>query len=311
MTSISTPPGGSNEDDGSVGIAVACANVLGEGALWSAEEHALYWVDIERAELWRFVPEDGAAETPPEPRTWRLPERIAAATPRRDGGSLIVALATGIAAFDPATGQIERLADVEARSPHTRLNDARCDRQGRFLVGGHVEHGSALTALYRFDHDLTVTAVLAGISTANSICFAPDGRTLYFADSPRREILAYDYDPATGAVGGGRVFCRLGEHEPGVPDGSTVDAEGYLWNARWGGACLARYAPDGTLDRIVRLPVSQPTCPAFGGDDLGTLYVTSARQGLSAERLAAEPAAGSVLRIRPGVRGLPEMPFAG
>nr|WP_281416137.1 SMP-30/gluconolactonase/LRE family protein [Collimonas antrihumi] len=143
----------------------------------------------------------------------------------------------------------------------------------------------------------------------NSICFSPDGHTMYYCDSPTRTIRCCDYDTDAGTIGNDRLFADLQE-QPGEPDGSTIDSAGYLWNARWGGHRVLRYAPDGSIERIVQVPVAQPSCVAFGGAALDTLYITSARESLSDAALLAEPAAGGVLQLRlPDVRGLPEARF--
>jgi L-arabinonolactonase len=286
-----------------VRTAVACRNTLGEGPVWCGELRILYWVDIEEGRLWRLDPRSG------ETQAWALPERAAACALRHNCTALL-ASASGLDSFDVATHTPVRLRDV-ALPAGARLNDGRCDRQGRFVFGCHVERGDATTSLFRFDSARRLeTLIDGGIRTANSIAFSPDGRTLYFADSPRREIWAYEY-PAEGPLGPRRLFYRLPDDEPGVPDGSAVDAEGFLWNARWGAGRLVRHAPDGSIERVVAVPASQPTSLAFGGDALDTIYVTSARTGLGADALAREPSAGSLFELRlPGISGLPEPRFA-
>jgi L-arabinonolactonase len=170
--------------------------------------------------------------------------------------------------------------------------------------------GAADSIVLSVAADGTVTTLIEDVSCANSTCFSPDGTRMYFADTPRREIWSYAYDPATGALGARTVLSSFAA-EPGVPDGSCVDAEGAVWNAEWGGHRVVRILPDGTIDRVVALPVSQPTCCAFGGEALDTLFITTSRLGLSAERLQAEPEAGALFAFRPGVSGLADQPFAG
>lgn len=283
---------------------VDCKNKLGEVPVWDVAEQALYWVDIESALLQRLEPVSGAA------RSWRLPERVCALALREKGG-LVLALASGFAFFDPATGALERLAAPEAHMPHNRMNDGKCDRRGRFWAGTMDDRLTSPTgALYRLDPDLTCRRMELGIGISNSLAWGPDDRVFYFADTLRRTIFAYDFDVETGAIGNRRVFtdCR---DQPGDPDGSTVDAEGYLWNAQWDGWRVVRYAPNGRIDRIVDLPVQKPTSCMFGGPDLATLYVTSAVWDLTAEALAKQPHAGGVFALDVGLRGLPETRFAG
>jgi L-arabinonolactonase len=287
-----------------VRAAVPCRNSLGESAVWCGELRVLYWVDIEEGRLWCFDPRSG------ETRHWAMPERVAACALRHTSSALLAA-ASGLACFEFATHEPVRLRDIDLPAG-ARLNDGRCDRQGRFVFGCHVERGDATTPLYRFDAARRLeTLIEDGIRTANSIAFSPDGRTMYFADSPRREIWAFDYR-ADGALGERRVFYRLPDDEPGFPDGSTVDSDGCLWNARWGAGRVVRHAPDGAIDRVIEVPASQPASVAFGGEALGTLYVTSARVGLSADALATETTAGDLFAIRlDDIRGLPEPRFAG
>ncbi len=166
-----------------------------------------------------------------------------------------------------------------------------------------------LSSVWRLDADLTLTRLFGGVACANSTCFSPDGRTMYFADSPTREIVAYDYDPATGDIGARRPVATLQGN--GVPDGSCVDAQGFIWNAVWEGYRVERYAPDGRLDRVIEVPVAKPTCTAFGGPDLDILFITTSRLDSSAELLEREPQSGSLFACRPGVKGLTDPPFAG
>ncbi|MFA6153748.1 SMP-30/gluconolactonase/LRE family protein [Mesorhizobium sp.] len=283
---------------------VDCANKLGEVPVWDVGEQALYWVDIEGCLLQRFHP--GSGET----RTWRLPERVASLALRVAGG-IVLALASGFAFFDPKTGAIERLAAPEADKPSNRFNDGKCDRRGRFWAGTMDDSLKNRTGgLYRLDPDLSCTTMEEGIGISNSLAWSPDDRTFYFADTLIRTIFAYDFDLEHGAIANRRVFTDC-TGQPGNPDGSTIDAQGFLWNAQWDGWRLVRYAPDGRVDRIVPLPVQKPTSCMFGGPDLSTLYVTSAIWDLSTEALKQQPHAGGILALDVGVRGLPEPRFAG
>jgi len=279
-------------------------NKLGEVPVWDVEEQALYWVDIENSLLQKLTPSTG------EVQRWTLPERLCAFALRRAGG-LIVALASGLAFFDPGSGAIERLAAPEAHLPRNRFNDGKCDRRGRFWAGSMDDRLTERTGgLYRYDPDGSCRRMEGEIGISNSLAWSPDDRLFYFADTLQRKIFAYDFDIDTGAISGRRVFTDMAG-QPGNPDGSTIDEEGYLWNAQWDGWRLVRYAPDGHVDRVVGLPVQKPTSCMFGGPDLRTLYVTSAVWYLTPEELERQPWAGGLLALDVGVVGLPEARFAG
>ena len=284
---------------------VDCQNILGEGAAWSAEEQKLYWVDIEKSQLWRYDP--GTGET----KTWKSPERITAFA-FRDRGGLLVAFESGMAFYDPETGKTEKIQDIEPDLATTRMNDGRCDRQGRFIIGGMDESGNweAISNVYRVDEDLSVHKIISDVACANSTCFSPDGRVMYFADSLAGEIWAYDYDTNTGAIASRRLFTSFSD-QPGMPDGSIVDAEGFLWNAQWNGHRVIRYRPDGAIDRVLEMPVMNPTCVAFGGKDLDVLYVTTGRYLMTPEQIETEPLSGGLFAIKVDVKGLNEPKFCG
>jgi L-arabinonolactonase len=284
--------------------ALECRNILGEGPIWDWRDSRLYWVDIRAPALLSLDPASGRTER------WPMPAAIGCAVPRESGG-WIVALRDGIHGFDPATGVLTRLATPEPERPENRLNDGKCDRLGRFWVGS-MREGSRepAGALYRLDPDLRCHRILAAINVPNSIAWSTDDRTFYFADTRADSIQAFAYDLSAGGLGAGHIFAGPGA-APGRPDGATVDAEGCLWSARWGGSVVARFAPDGRLDRIVPLPVSQVTACAFGGPGLATLFVTSASIHLSSAELAEQPLAGGLFAIDVGVRGIAETPFAG
>lgn len=285
-------------------VAVPSGNVLGESIVWDDRTGELVWVDIERGRLERSGGASGR-------RTTRLRERIGAVGLRASEG-FVAAFASRLALLDGAGQEIRNLAPVEDDLGSTRLNDGRVDRQGRFVCGGMDEGPDArpISAVHRLDADGTVHKVIDGVSCANSIAFSPDGSSMYFADTPTGRILVYEYDTDAGIPHSPRLFADGSEH-PGLPDGSAVDAEGCLWNARWGGGSVVRYTPDGKVDRVVRVSAANPTCVAFGGDDLSTLYITTARIGRTAAQLAEEPHAGAVFAVEPGVGGLVEARYAG
>jgi sugar lactone lactonase YvrE len=287
-----------------VHLVVDCRNLLGEGLIWDRNARRLYWVDIESSEIWSLDPSNGHTST------HKTPERVACLAPRSRGG-LIVAFASGFALYDPASRERKDLAAFEPENPNTRLNDGRTDRQGRLVAGGFDEvEGKFVSSVGRIDQDYRVTTLLTGVACANGICFSVDGRTMYFADSPARTIWAYDYGGRTGDVSNRRVLNRF-DDQPGLPDGSCIDAEGFIWNAQWNGHRVVRFAPDGRVDRIVPVPVLNPTCVTFGGDDLETLYITTARYLMTPEQIAAEPQSGALFAINPGVKGVADQPFSG
>lgn len=285
-----------------VEVAARGADRLGECPLWDERESMLWWVDSRWPALKRFDPATGAV------MMQVLPE-VVGSIAFRDRGGLLAATKSGLHVLDGSGGALEPMANPEAHLPENRFNDGRCDRAGRFWAGTMCDARRDPTgSLYRFDADFACAKLRNAIIIPNGLAFSPDNRTMYFADTNRHTIWAWDYDLASGAATHERVFADTGE---GRPDGSCVDADGGLWNAQYGGGRLVRYAPTGKVDRVVDVPVANPTCCAFGGDDLGTLYVTTATQRLSPEDLAQQPLAGSLLALRPGVKGLPEGRFAG
>lgn len=291
---------------GEVRQQVACTNILGEGTVWDADSGSIYWVDIKGCLLQRHEPATGETES------WMFDERIGSFALRRDGG-ILCAMRSGLALFDPDSGELDYFARPDNHMPNNRFNDGRCDRSGRFFVGTMDDLEEAKTGtLYRVDPDFSVHALAQPIGIPNSTAFSPDGRYLYFADTMDGEIRRYDLDPKTGAISNRISFASTRGTGGGHPDGSTVDADGYLWNCEWDGWRITRYAPDGVRDLVVELPVQRPTCCSFGGPDLSTLFITCARVNLSEEELEAQPFAGSLLAVDvSGVRGLPEPKFAG
>jgi sugar lactone lactonase YvrE len=289
-----------------VRVAFEAGNYLGETPIWSAPEQALWWVNCEHPpELHRWHPGSGQHDI------WPMPQRIGGFVPKASGG-LLVALGDGLYDFEPASGEL--IFRVPSPfEPHVKLHECHCDRQGRFWIGGFdqrfpADRAAADAAICRLDGD-RLTKVIDGISVANAMAFSPDGRTMYVADSPKRRVEAYDLDPATGALSNGRVFLQLVEGE-GFVDGATVDSEGGYWLANVAAGRLRRYLPDGTLERIVELPFSNPTKPAFGGPELKTLYITTTK---SVAQCFSQPTVenGPVFALEPGFTGVAEVPFAG
>ena len=223
----------------------------------------------------------------------------------------MLALDNGLHGFDPATGKLSFLVHAEPNEPGNRYNDGRCDRRGRLWIGTmDIGIRRASGSFYRVGADRSVLRLFDGITVPNSTAFSPDDRTLYFADTPRHVIWAFDFNLHAGMIGERRVFADLTARK-GFPDGSCVDAEGFLWNAEYGGHRLTRYAPDGRADRTIELPVTNPTCCCFGGDNLDTLYVTSATAAPKPGQATPAPMEGGLLALDVGVRGLPEAAFGG
>jgi L-arabinonolactonase len=277
---------------------VDAKNQLGECVLWCERSERVLWTDILGATLWAHHPASG------ETRQWRMPERLCNFALTEDDNRLLIGLASRLAFFDMASGEVSTICEVEPELT-TRLNDGRCDRQGRFVFGTFNEEKpkAPIGSFYRLGHDLRLERLpLKQVAIANSISFSPDGKTMYYCDSPDVAIRCCDYD----SFGNDRVFATL--QGPGEPDGSCIDAEGHLWNAQWGGHRVVRYRPDGSIERVVETPAAQPSCVAFGGADLKLLYASSARVDL----LAPNEVDGALLAgAVNGIAGLPENRFLG
>ena len=281
-------------------------NYLGETPIWSAEDQLLWWVNCEQpAELHRWSPATGKHDI------WPMPARCGGFVTKASGGLLVV-LADGLYDFDPDTTALS-LRVASPLPAHVKLHECHCDRQGRFWVGAYDHHFPADRNadggfFFRLDGD-RLTPVIDGIAVANGLAFSPDGRTMYATSSPSRKIEAFDLDPETGALFNRRTFIALTPEDRGHIDGATVDAEGGYWLTMVGAGELRRYRPDGTLDRIVALPFSNPTKPGFGGPDLATLYITSTRMPINTDAPGFD-ANGGLFAFVPGECGVAEVPLA-
>ncbi|MHA6688684.1 SMP-30/gluconolactonase/LRE family protein [Mesorhizobium sp. A556] len=277
---------------------------LGEGPLWDVKEQRLYWIDSYRP----MIHSSDAAGR--DRKHWSLPEPIGSMALRERGGA-VLALRDGFYSFDFVTGAAERIIETQPGGLRPRLNDGKVDRQGRFIAGSmDFQESEPVGKLFRLDPDLSLHVLDTGIICSNGPCFSPDGRTLYFADSFKKTIYAYAYDPATGSVRSRRVFTTF-EGLRGYPDGATVDEEGYVWSAEVYSGRLIRFDPNGVIDRIVGLPVNSTTSVTFGGPDLDIAYITSmARPHNNAHHRERE--AGFVFAVHGlGVRGIEERRFRG
>ena len=268
---------------------------LGESPVWCVRRQTLYWVDLRGPTLFAL---DGSQ--------WALPELVGGVA-LADDVSLVLALKSGVFLFDLRTAALTPHAACEPAEIDNRMNEAKCDRHGRLWVGTMRDFGAASTgALYRVSQG-AVTQVLRDITIPNGQCWSPDDRTFYFADSAEGRIRAYDFDD--GELRNPRTLVAAGVL-PGRPDGATVDAEGFVWSARYGGGGVARVDATGRVERFLRLPVTQVSSVMFGGPDLRTMFVTTSRQRMSEEALAREPLAGALLAVDSGVQGLPEPRYA-
>jgi sugar lactone lactonase YvrE len=276
---------------------------LGECPVWSVDEQVLYWVDINAPSLNRFDPSTGRNTA------WPMPASIGCFALRRSGG-FVAALRDGfwLVASD---GTVERkIADAPYDPEHHRFNDGRADPRGRFWAGSMNEKRDASTGkLYRLGPDATLTAMIPGLMVSNGLAFSPDRRTLYHADTPTRTVNAWDFDAATGGVSNRRIFAQFAGATD-WPDGAAVDREGCYWSAFYRGGKLVRLSPRGERLAEFPLPAMCPTMCAFGGRDLKTLYVTTARQRRDADELERMPQSGGIFAMRVDVPGLPEPKFA-
>lgn len=277
---------------------------LGEGPLWSGAEQALYWHDVTGRLLHRLDTSSGEVTTRPLPA---MPGSFAF----RRGGGMIAAFRNRLALVDVDGAIVSKIGGHDIDFGAERFNDGACDAAGRFWAGTFDPSLKRVGgSLYRIDPDLSVHRMDTGIAMSNGIAWSPDGTAMYYVDSRPGCVYRYDCDPGDGGIGERRVFLDY-EGREGRPDGCAVDSEGYLWVAEVTAWRVSRYAPDGRLDRSIRLPVGKPTSLAFGSSDLKTLYVTSMRYGLSEAEQEAQPLAGRLLAVAVDVAGQPEHPFGG
>jgi len=281
----------------------ACCE-LGEGPVWSIEEQSLYFVDITRKAVHRWSPTSG------ELTTWQVSSEVGCLALCEKENTAVLAMANGILFLDLVSGEQSLFVAIEADRPGNCFNDGKCDRLGRFWAGtkDRVELRPE-GALWLVHPDQRVEPKITRLICSNGLGWSPDGRTMYHTDSWTYRIMAYDFDEQSATLSNPRVFAV----DPGgqwVPDGLTVDAEGFVWAAKWDGWRVVRYAPNGHIDQVIEMPVQRPTSCAFGGADLDVLYVTSARVGLSEKQLHQGPLAGSIFALHTGTRGLPQPRFA-
>ena len=285
-------------------VLVRDAGDLCEGPCWDVSTQTLVWVDILAGAVNVVDPVSGSRAR------HLMGAPVGAVAPRATGG-WVAAVERGFLLLDVDWRPQGEVIAAPGQGIGTRFNDGGCDPAGRFLAGTLSYDGTAgAAALYRRDPDRTVHEVLSGVTTSNGIAWSPDGAQLYYVDTGRGTVDRLELDPATGAVVDRTTVVSVPTSE-GLPDGLTVDADGHLWLALWGGACVRRYAPDGELEQVLELPTDLVTSVTFGGAGLAELFITTARDGLTPAQVAAQPLAGSVFRWRPGVHGLAAATFAG
>lgn len=277
---------------------------LGEGPMWDPAGQCLYWVDILRGHVHRVDADTRTA------RVFAVGRMVGSVAPTT-AGDLVLAVQGGFARLDPATGQVRPVADADVGRPDIRMNDGACDPAGRFWAGTMaLDERPRAGRLYRLDSDGTVHTMLDEVSISNGIDWTDDGARMYYIDTPTSAIDLFDFDLASGRIANRRTFVRI-PPEDGFPDGLTLDADGNVWVALWGGSAVHCYAPDGVRQTIVRVPAPYPTSCAFGGADLRDLFITTATIKMTGAERAAQPSAGGVFVTRPGVAGRPPHRFKG
>jgi sugar lactone lactonase YvrE len=286
---------------------------LGEGCLWDAESQSLWWLDIARpSTIQRFTPATN------EHKVW-VSMILLTAIAKKSSGGFIVGGEDGVYTFNEVTGAVTPFCKPESNIPHNRMNDGACDPQGRFWIGSMMQNigpnGEDLDIsadsgdLFRVSPKGQSKKMEDSIGVSNGPCWSPDGNIFYFSDSKKQVIYAYDFDGNAGNISNRRVLNDTKDH--GYPDGATVDAEGYVWSARWEGSCVLRIDPKGRIDRVIEIPATRVTCPVFGGPDMDTLYLTTSRAHVDAATLSRYPNQGGVFALKPGVKGLLKYEFAG
>jgi sugar lactone lactonase YvrE len=279
-------------------------STLGEGVLWDHRRDVLWWVDVRSPAVHGLDWATGAV------RSFQMPEVVAALVLRR-GGGLLACLRSGLWSLDPDTGAVAPFLNRPDDRAGSRLNDTTVDARGRIWTTTMWDFAREKTGrVYRIDAHRSVTDVRGPYWITNGLCFAPDRRTMYFSDTVEGRIIAFPFDLETGSLGEPRLFAGP-DAAPGHPDGSTIDAEGYLWSARFGAGAVARFSPDGRLDKVVEVPATQVTSCGFGGRNLDTLYVATGTQGLAQERLKSQIHAGALFAVPLDVPGLPENEYVG
>jgi sugar lactone lactonase YvrE len=281
-------------------------NEMGETPIWVEEEQVLFWVDAAKGLIYKQpLGDEGCKEFKPEFEARAL-------TRRGDNGWVIATNNNGAAFWDEKTNECEFVFDPYENNPDMAFNDATVDRQGRYLVNSYnkTDLNAPDGSIYRLDPDRSVHKIATGLVLANGMGFSPDGKTLYVVEMFRYTVAAYDYDTEKGEASNKRVFVQIPE-EKGMPDGLTVDTDGHVWLAHWGGWQISRFDPKGNIAREIKIPAEIVTCIGFGGQNMDELFITSATTSLTEEQLKTQPQAGDLFKIQLDVKGIPEEKFAG
>jgi sugar lactone lactonase YvrE len=305
-----TIPSFLRKEESALECTVDSKDSLGEGCLWDDATQTLWWLDIARpSRVHRFTPATGEHKTVISPL-------LLTAIAKRRGGGFIVGGEDGVYALDAETGATKLISRPETNLPENRMNDGACDSSGRFWIGSMMQNigpkgeDMDITAdtgkLFCVEADGSSVVMERNIGVSNGPCWSPDGKTFYFSDSKNQVIYAYDFD---GNLSRRRVLNDTKDY--GYPDGATVDADGFIWSARWEGSCVLRIDPKGRIDRVVEVPATRVTCPVFGGIELDTLFLTTSRAHVSKEVLEKYPQQGGVFAFQPGVKGTVKHHFAG
>lgn len=273
---------------------------LGEGPIWDSRQQLLYWVDIYNHRVHGFYPATGRDEY------FDVGDVVGAIALAGDN-KLIIALRHQLAFLDTQTGVVSSIREIEADQENNRLNDGKCDPQGRFWFGSMSSEANQ-AQLYRYDQDGSLHIMETGLTISNGLGWSPDQKTFYLTDSPQQKIFAYDFNATTGSISNRRTVVDL-THESFNPDGLTIDSEGYIWSAMWNGGCVIRFSPSGEEVARIKLPVPLATSCTFGGENLQTLYITTASVGLQQEEIDEYYYSGDVFAFQSQVAGLPSDSF--
>lgn len=281
-----------------VELVIDSKSELGEGAIWNPKTGELVWINI-TGEILNFY--NPKTDNNKEMFTGQM---IGTVVPT-ETGNFLVALQNGIYQFNPETGAKKRIVDPEEDLPDNRFNDGKCDPSGRLWAGTmSIKDVKEAGALYRLDADSSIHKMVENVSISNGIVWSLNYTKMYYIDTPTQKVMGYDYDNATGEISNPKLAIEIPK-EMGSPDGMTIDADGYLWIALWGGSAVGCWSPEsGELVRVIEVPAKNVTSCAFGDDDLGTLYITTARESTSNDELKKFPFAGGVFKIRAGVKGV-------
>lgn len=290
---------------GEVELILDAKAILGECPSWDERTQNLYWVDIEKKQLNIFNPSSK------KNRIINLNHYVSAVAPRQSGG-LVLAMHHGFHFLDLENENLTPICDPEKHLPKNRFNDGKCDPTGRFWAGTTAMNDSNNKGrLYCLDTKQKITSVINEVKMSNGLAWSPDNQTMYYIDTPTKEVAAFDFHLDTGNINNKRIVVTIPDEE-GVPDGMTIDEEGNIWVAHWGGYKVSCWNPNsGALLRTIKLPAVNVTSCVFGGENLNELYITTASSGLDDKALSEQPLAGGLFRLKTNVKGLPTVRYKG